>query len=131
MTRARWIFGVVLTAGLVSGVLVYASTSRKKGDIQFESARVDRGRIVARVTATGTLSALVTVQVGSQVSGRILELAADFNTPVTKGQVIARIDPQLIKASVERDPAHSGTRIILKFGRVPASPGKTSTAAAS
>ena len=56
---------------------------------------LDRGRIVARVTATGTLSALVTVQVGSQVSGRIAEIYVDFNSPVKKGQVIAKIDPQL------------------------------------
>jgi len=106
MTRARWIFGVVLTAGLVSGVLVYASTSRKKGDIQFESARVDRGRIVARVTATGTLSALVTVQVGSQVSGRIKEIFVDFSSPVKKGEVIARMDRRLFEAAAEQARAN-------------------------
>ena len=61
---------------------------------------VDRGRIVARVTATGTLSALVTVQVGSQVSGRIQEIHADFNSPVKKGQVIAQASiPQLFQAA--------------------------------
>ncbi|HEY0092727.1 MAG TPA: efflux RND transporter periplasmic adaptor subunit, partial [Archangium sp.] len=59
-----------------------------------------------RVTATGTVSALVTVQVGSQVSGRLQEILVDFNSPVKKGQVIARIDPQLLQAAVERARAN-------------------------
>jgi len=67
---------------------------------------VDRGRIVARVTATGTLSALVTVQVGSQVSGRVQQLFVDFNSPVKKGQLIAKIDPQLFQASLEQARAN-------------------------
>jgi HlyD family secretion protein len=58
------------------------------------------------VTATGTLSALVTVQVGAQVSGRIQELKADFNSSVKKGQVIAKIDPQLYLAAVEQARAN-------------------------
>jgi HlyD family secretion protein len=67
---------------------------------------VDRGRIVAKVTATGTLSAIVTVQVGSQVSGRIAALYADFNSQVKKGQLIAKIDPQLFQAAVEQARAN-------------------------
>jgi HlyD family secretion protein len=77
-----------------------------KPAVQWETAAVDRGRIVARVTATGTLSALVTVQVGSQVSGRIQQLFADFNSPVKKGQLIAKIDPQLFQASLEQARAN-------------------------
>jgi HlyD family secretion protein len=71
-----------------------------------ETASVERGKIVAKVTATGTLSALVTVQVGSQVSGRIAELRADFNSTVKKGQLIAKIDPQLFQATVEQQRAN-------------------------
>ena len=67
---------------------------------------MDRRDIQSRVTATGTLSALVTVQVGSQVSGRIQEITVDFNSPVKKGQVIARIDPQLFQAALERARAN-------------------------
>src|SRR5262249_25090174 len=55
----------------------------------------------------GVLSALVTVAVGSQVSGRISEIDVDFNSPVKKGQVIARIDPQLFQAAVEQARANS------------------------
>jgi HlyD family secretion protein len=67
---------------------------------------VQRRDVESRVTATGTVSALVTVQVGSQVSGRIQEILVDYNSPVKKGQVIARIDPQLLQAAVERSRAN-------------------------
>jgi HlyD family secretion protein len=71
----------------------------------YETVAIDRGKIVATVTATGTLSALVTVQVGAQVSGRILELDADYNSNVTKGEVIARLDPELYQAALEQSQA--------------------------
>lgn len=100
--RAGWIVGVAMLAVLVSGVIVYASSGRRGPDLQFESAPVDRGRIVARVSATGTLSALGTVQVGSQVSGRIKAILVDFSSPVKKGQVIAQIDRQMFQAAVEQ-----------------------------
>jgi HlyD family secretion protein len=58
------------------------------------------------VTATGTLSALVTVQVGSQVSGRLQQINVDFNSEVKKGDVIARIDPQLFEASLQQARAN-------------------------
>ena len=61
---------------------------------------------MAKVTASGTLSALVTVQVGSQVSGRIKEINVDFNSPVKKGEVLAKIDPALFQAAVEQAKAN-------------------------
>jgi HlyD family secretion protein len=81
---------------------------RPRGSVapRFETTAADRGRITARVSATGTLSALVTVQVGSQVSGRIQQLNADFNSVVKKGQVIAKIDPELFKASLAQAHAN-------------------------
>ena len=104
--RAGWISGVAMLAVLVSGVIVYASSGRRGPDLHFESAPVDRGRIVARVSATGTLSALVTVQVGSQVSGRIEAIFIDFGSPVKKGQVIAQMDRQMFRAAVEQARGH-------------------------
>jgi HlyD family secretion protein len=80
--------------------------AHQKAPVEFDTAAVDRGRIIARVTATGTLSALVTVQVGTQVSGTIQKLFVDFNSPVKKGQLIAKIDPQLIAASLEQARAN-------------------------
>ncbi|HEY6098021.1 MAG TPA: efflux RND transporter periplasmic adaptor subunit, partial [Anaeromyxobacter sp.] len=108
MTRRRTLLiatGIAVLAAAL-GVWRWGAGSRG-GALSFETARVDRGRIVAKVTATGTLSALVTVQVGSQVSGRIASLDADFNSPVRKGQVIARIDPQLFQAAVEQARANA------------------------
>ena len=61
---------------------------------RFETVEVDRGLVLARVTASGTVSPLVSVEVGSQVSGRIRELHADFNSRVKRGQVIATLDPE-------------------------------------
>jgi HlyD family secretion protein len=66
---------------------------------------VSRGSIVSAVSATGTLQALTTVQVGTQVSGTVTWLGADFNSRVTKGQVIARLDPSLFEAQVQQAAA--------------------------
>lgn len=94
---------LALSAG--TGFFAYRRAHRTKA-VRFETVQIDRGRIVARVTASGTLSALVTVQVGSQVSGRIQELLVDYNSPVKKGQVIARIDPKLFRSAVEQARAN-------------------------
>jgi HlyD family secretion protein len=83
------------------------SVARASPAAAFETAAVDRGPVVAKVTATGTLSATVTVQVGSQVSGRVAALYADYNSTVHKGQLIARIDPQLFDAAVEQARANA------------------------
>jgi HlyD family secretion protein len=91
---------------LAAAVGVWRTRSGTKPTTQMETARLERGRIVAKVTASGTLSAIVTVQVGSQVSGRIAELHADFNSQVKKGQLIAKIDPQLFQATVEQQRAN-------------------------
>jgi HlyD family secretion protein len=99
------------TVTLVVAVLAVAfgggsGGAGRAGRGRFTTAKVDRGRIVARVTASGTLSALVTVQVGSQVSGRIQTLAVDFNSPVRRGQILATIDTQLFEAAVEQARAN-------------------------
>lgn len=64
----------------------------------WRTARIDRGAIVASVSATGTVQPVTTVLVGSQLSGQVRELLADFNTPVKAGQVIARLDDDQIRA---------------------------------
>jgi len=84
----------------------WAGSAGAKSEFKLETARLERGRIVAKVTATGTVSALVTVQVGSQVSGRVAALGADFNSQVKKGDHIAKIDPQLFQAAVEQARAN-------------------------
>ena len=102
MARNRRIVALGALA-LAGALLVYAvRRSGEPAPPAYESAPVARGPLSERVTATGTLSPLVTVQVGSQVSGRIQELLADFNSPVSRGQVIARIDPLLFESDVEK-----------------------------
>ncbi len=105
---------IVVLAGAGIGVWRWRARHHKP-PVEFETAVVDRGRIVSRVTATGTLSALVTVQVGTQVSGTVQKLFADFNSPVKKGQLIAKIDPQLFQAAVAQaranDEAAAGSLI--------------------
>jgi HlyD family secretion protein len=72
---------------------------------QYRTEKVDRGAITMTVTATGTLSAVTTVQVGSQVSGVIARLYADFNSRVTKGQLLAELDPTPFQQQVEQRQA--------------------------
>lgn len=98
-----WLLGV---AALVLAGAWLARPRTKEAAAHFETAAVRRRDVESRVTASGTVSALVTVQVGSQVSGRVQELSVDYNSPVKKGQVIARIDPQLFQAAVERARAN-------------------------
>ncbi|OGQ91632.1 MAG: efflux transporter periplasmic adaptor subunit [Deltaproteobacteria bacterium RIFOXYA12_FULL_58_15] len=86
--------------------VLLAVACTEKAKIHFETATVERGSIIAKVTASGTLSALVTVQVGSQVSGRVKDILVDYNAVVSRGQVIARIDPQLFEATREQARAN-------------------------
>ncbi len=101
-------FPLSTSALLLTGALLALAGcgSGQKGAVQYQSATVDQGTIVARVNATGTLSALVTVQVGTQVSGRIKLLEVDYNSTVKKGQLLAQIDPDLYKAAYENTKAN-------------------------
>src|SRR5215213_1120030 len=73
---------------------------------QYMTARVDRGNLRNAVTATGTLQAVTTVQVGSQASGTISALYADFNSTVKKGQLLAQLDPSVMQAQVQQARAN-------------------------
>jgi HlyD family secretion protein len=102
MKKPLWIvLGLCVVAGGAIGIWQWRKSVAANAVPRYETVAVDRGPIVAKVTATGTLSALVTVQVGTQVSGRIKEINVDFNSPVQKGQVIARIEPALFAAALE------------------------------
>ncbi|HTR50417.1 MAG TPA: efflux RND transporter periplasmic adaptor subunit [Kofleriaceae bacterium] len=102
--RPRWRVPVAASAiAAVAIILVWAHerASSPTPKLAFETSAVDRGPIRARVTATGTVNPIVQVQVGSQVSGTIQTLGADFNSEVSPGQMVAQIDPRLFKAAVE------------------------------
>ncbi|HEX8252738.1 MAG TPA: efflux RND transporter periplasmic adaptor subunit [Thermoanaerobaculia bacterium] len=76
--------------------------NRAKKAEQYRTEKVSRGTVTMTVTATGTVSAVTTVQVGSQVSGVIAQLYADFNSTVKKGQLLAELDPTPFQAQVEQ-----------------------------
>ncbi len=87
------------------------------GDARFETAVGRRGDITQHVTASGTLSAVVSVDVGSQVSGKISSLKVDFNAPVKKGQLVAEIDPTVYEAALkqaEGELASANANVTLK-----------------
>lgn len=97
----------VLTLGVIGGAgYGYYRYSQKPAPPTVTTAAVSRGDIVETVGATGTLQAVTTVQVGSQVSGNIAFLGADFNSLVRKGQVLARLDPSLFEAQVQQTQAN-------------------------
>jgi HlyD family secretion protein len=98
-------------------VLALGGCRRTGSGPAYETVSVSRGPIVAHVTASGTLSAVESVDVGSQVSGKITALYVDFNSPVKKGQVVAEIDPTLYHAAVSQaqgDLASATATVILK-----------------
>ncbi len=92
--------------GLVMLAAAPGCNSPSKSATRYQSVKVERAAIVSKVSATGTLSALVTVQVGSQVSGRIQVLDVDYNSPVKKGQRLAAIDPALFQAALDMTKAN-------------------------
>src|SRR6476620_9666495 len=101
----RWIIAIVVLIAAGGGVGAWYS-NRNKTEIQVNTAPLSRGDIIDTVGATGTLQAVTTVQVGSQVSGNIQWLGADFNSIVKKGQVVARLDPSLFQAHLAQSGAH-------------------------
>jgi HlyD family secretion protein len=103
MTDIRFRNLSLLLAAGVMGMLALSGCGRSgsKGP-RYEVAAVSRGDIQEHVTASGSLSALVSVDVGSQVSGKITHLYADFNSPVHKGQLVAEIDPTVYEAQLQQ-----------------------------
>jgi HlyD family secretion protein len=101
--RITWFLVLVVVAGLLTGGYLYTQSMGSRSS--FRTVPVTRGTIVAAISATGALNAVITVLVGSQVSGNIKELYVDFNSVVKKNQVIARIDPELFQAQVNQAKA--------------------------
>src|SRR6202140_1537930 len=95
--RGRWL----ILAGVVAAVGIFAAFGLNRNtQAQHFTAKVERGEIDDVVEATGTINSVITVQVGSQVSGSIAKLNADFNSRVHKGDVVALIDPALFKGAL-------------------------------
>ena len=108
------------TLSVTFAAFIFASLSGCKsgnGSVTFETSPVFRGDMVEHVTASGSLGAVTSVDVGSQVSGKISGLYADFNSTVKKGQLVAEIDPSLYDAALrqaEGELASAQAGVILK-----------------
>ncbi len=100
--RHKLVLSLIMVAALGATVTAYFRLRGGPADPQITAVAITRGSILTTVQATGTLQAVSTVEVGSQVSGRISELHADFNSVVHKGQIIARLDPSLFQAQVDQ-----------------------------
>ena len=96
-----WAWGVVVVA-VVGAFLMLRDTDPA---IEYRTATIERGDIVTAISASGKIRAVNTVEVGSQLSGQVTELFADFNTPVKKGQILARIDPSTFAAREAQNSA--------------------------
>jgi len=104
LTRPRLI--ALIAFVLVVAFVLYRCTSGGDDAPEYQTAVAEKTNVVSRVSTSGSLQAVVTVDVGSQVSGRIQALFADFNSPVKKGEKIAKIDPSLFQAAVTQAEAN-------------------------
>lgn len=104
--KASKIVSLLITLGILGGAGYFGySYFTSPGKITFLTAPVTRGTVESAISATGTLAATLSVNVGSRVSGQVLELMADFNTQVRKGQLLAVIDPQPFQVELENRQA--------------------------
>jgi len=100
MKKRVLIIGIVVAVAALVGAFFY--TRRGSAEPKFRKGKIDKGDVVATVTATGTLSAVTTVKVGSQVSGIIAKLYVDFNATVKKGQLLTELDPTPFQQTVDQ-----------------------------
>ena len=96
--KAGWIIGALVLVGVAAGVVVLRKP--RTAAAEYRTSVVDRGTVISSVSATGTVKPVTMVQVGSQVSGTIQLLHADFNSSVRKGQVVAQLDPSVFRTQL-------------------------------
>ena len=100
MKKRVLIVGIVVAVAALAGAFLF--TRRGSTEPKFRKGKLDKGDVVSTVTATGTLSAVTTVKVGSQVSGIIAKLYVDFNSTVKKGQLLVELDPTPFLVTVDQ-----------------------------
>jgi len=101
--KKKWVFAVV-AVGIAVFVAIWAFRDNGESMV-YQTETVTRGEIMASVSATGTISAVTTVEVGTQVSGTIKEIYVDYNSQVVEGQLIALINPEIFEAQAEQAEA--------------------------
>ena len=105
MTRILYAGGAILVAVALIWFIFFRGSGAATGDLVIESAPAEARDISRIVSSSGAIAPLITVEVGSQLSGQILELQADFNDQVSSGDLLARIDPQTFETRVEEAQA--------------------------
>lgn len=101
----KWLLAVLVIVLAAGALGVWAPWKSTQGTPRYRYAKVERGALSAAISASGALNALVTVQVGSQVSGQITDIRVDFNAPVKRGQIIALIDPETFETRLAQAEA--------------------------
>lgn len=104
--KRRLVFLIIATLIIGGSVFGFWGFNRGKAEAEYITREIQRGDIIKSISATGTIQPLVTVQVGSQVSGTIAALFADFNSVVKRGQIIAKLDPAIFQAQLEQARAN-------------------------
>lgn len=102
----KWVLIVVIVIALAAGFALWQKERRPTPEQQYRSEAVERGDITQTVSANGTLNPVVLVNVGTQVSGTVKRLRADFNDQVKKGQVLAELDDALFAAQARQSAAN-------------------------
>jgi HlyD family secretion protein len=103
--RARWVVLVLVLGGGAAAAWWFTRDREGGGPPAWKTAAVERGTVVETVNTTGTVQALKTVTIGTQVSGVIKEMLVDYDSRVTKGQVIARLEPDVLEARLAQESA--------------------------
>jgi HlyD family secretion protein len=103
--QRRWLITAIFVVVVALVALYFLRRGKDDGGQKYRTEVIDRGNVAQTVSATGTLSAVTTVQVGSQVSGIIAQLHADFNSQVKQGQLLAELDPTPFQQTVEQRQA--------------------------
>lgn len=104
LSKKRLILGLLTVAVLGVGLMLWVRGSQSNGP-SWVTASVDRGEVVQRVAANGTLNPVVLVNVGTQISGTVIRLHTDFNKPVKAGQLLAELDPSNLEAQIRQTEA--------------------------
>src|ERR1039458_2543945 len=99
--KNRFILILILSVAVIGAGGFFYFSNGSSPDVMYRTEKITRGDIQVVVTATGTVSADTTVEVGTQVSGTIQKLYVDFNSKVKKGQIIALIDPTFLQSAVQ------------------------------
>jgi HlyD family secretion protein len=108
--KAIWfIVALVIVTGAILGLTVFKNG--KNGKVEYKTEAVGKGDIEALVVTSGTLNPIETVDIGAQVSGKIEKLSADFNSVVTKGQIVAELDQEPLKLKIEQNEANYKSRL--------------------